>query len=168
MILHAPVIYVALPCYKADGSNAESGGHRGTTGTPDGSTSQTLVSRTSAAQAAAETLPSSSSTAQAAAQTLPSSSVVASDTKTKALPAREPGSTHKLCRCDKSKCENKHCVCVKTGLPCCDRCECKDCDNNKTSEEKRQDLRIKREVPASGSGTSKITLSLLFIYASLP
>ncbi|KAI4966680.1 hypothetical protein ZWY2020_037179, partial [Hordeum vulgare] len=111
--------------------------------------SSQLASCASAAQAAAQTLPSSSSAAQAAAQRLPSSSVVASDTKTKALPAREPLSTHKSCRCDKSKCENKHCVCVKAGLPCCDRCECKDCDNSKTSEEKRQDLRIKREVPAS-------------------
>ncbi|KAE8781463.1 hypothetical protein D1007_45336 [Hordeum vulgare] len=91
---------------------------------------------------------------------LPSSSVVAPDTKTKALPAREPGSKHKPCRCDKSKCENMYCVCVNAGLPCCDRCECKDCDNTKTSEEKLQDLleniRL-REVPASGSRTCTMT-----------
>ncbi|KAF6997536.1 hypothetical protein CFC21_013745 [Triticum aestivum] len=78
--------------------------------------------------------------AQAAAQPQP-----------KPLPALEPGSAREPCHCASCKCQNHYCRCVRANLPCLDRCDCKDCGNTKTHEEKLQDLGIKVEDLASGS-----------------
>jgi len=31
-------------------------------------------------------------------------------------------------------CKKKYCVCLKSGLPCNERCSCKDCENDNRAE----------------------------------
>ncbi|XP_037443597.1 CRC domain-containing protein TSO1-like isoform X1 [Triticum dicoccoides] len=86
-----------------------------------------------------------------AAAAQPASDQAAAQPQPKPLPELEPGSARQPCHCASSKCQNFYCRCVRANLPCFERCDCKDCGNTKTHEEKLQDLGIKVEDLASGS-----------------
>jgi len=53
------------------------------------------------------------------------------------LKDKEKGKPNR-CRCDRSGCLKRYCVCFAAGNVCADDCKCKDCHNDERTEERKQ------------------------------